>query len=900
MIVSLIASLFAAPPDQAAETRFENSVRPVLVDRCVKCHGPTKQNGGLRLDSRAGALKGGDSGPAFIVGKPDDSLVVKAVRRHPDVSAMPPTGPLPEKDVAAIQDWIRHGAVWPEKTPSSVGLGDVAAIDAAAKSHWAFQPVADPVPPKFESGWSFTPIDQFLLQQIKAANLEPSADADRLTLIRRATIDLIGLPPTQQECEDFAKDPDPTPLAFNRVVDRLLASPRYGERWGRHWLDVARYADTKGYVFQEERRYPFSYTYRDWVVSSFNEDLPYDRFVSHQIAGDKTAGAETKHLAAMGYLTVGRRFLQDIQEITDDRIDVVTRGLLGLTVSCARCHDHKYDPLSMQDYYGLYGVFASSEEPKELPLLGGSVGASQRADFDKKMAERVGALDKYLNEQHATVQKRLIDDAGKLLRMSLSSPPGKLAEAAKKEGVSPGAARKWSERWNQRVAEAKKNHDPALAVWAAVYEVADRDFPTKASTAMTRLKANAKSPLAAELRPLLEKPLKSRADLAAVYEKFVREAAFKPNAAKAHPSLFGEAGAFQIPRAEVQQFLDRKQREKTKELERGIEELKVKHPGAEARAMVMVDRPNPVEPRVFLRGNPGRPGPATTRAVPAVLTNGKRVPFKEGSGRRELAAAIVDPKNPLTARVLVNRAWQWRFGKGLVESPSDFGLRSPPPSHPELLDHMARRFVEDGWSVKRLHRQMLGSHVYQISSSPSQAQAARDVDNRLLTRFPRLRLEWEILRDSMLAASGSLDGSMGGRPTPLFAEPMNVRRTMYGFIDRQNLDGAFRTFDFATPDATSPQRFVTTVPQQGLFLLNSKFASTNAERLAGRTEESADPRRRIESLFQAAYSRQPSSDETDRALAYLAAQEDWKSDPKRAWTRLAQALLLSNEFTFVD
>ena len=347
---------------------FESRVRPILVDRCIKCHGPKKQSSNLRLDSREAALKGGDSGPSLVPAKPEESLIIQAVAQTHEDLKMPPGGKLPEPAVAIIRQWVALGAPWSANTGQDNASVPTKGHDPAPP-HWSFQPVGSPSPPPVEDrNWAGSPVDAFVLARLEAAGLTPSARADKRTLIRRATIDLWGIPPTAEEIEAF--ELDSTPDAFARLVDRLLASPRYGERWGRHWLDVARYADTKGYVFTQDRRYPYAYTYRDYVIKALNADLPYDRFVLQQLAADQLPrGDDPRALAAMGFLTVGRRFLLDQNEIIDDRIDVVCRGLLGLTVTCARCHDHKFDPIPTEDYYSLYGVFASSIEPAELPLL---------------------------------------------------------------------------------------------------------------------------------------------------------------------------------------------------------------------------------------------------------------------------------------------------------------------------------------------------------------------------------------------------------------------------------------------------------------------------------------------------------------------------------------------------
>ena len=391
-------------PPEAVEF-FEARVRPILVERCVKCHGPRKQSSGLRLDSRAAVLKGGDTGPAVVPAKPEESLMIQAVAHRHDELKMPPNGKLPDADVQFLTRWVALGAPWPADSAKNAAMSP----SAAAPAHWAFQPLRPVPPPRVKDrSWAASPVDAFILARLEAAGIAPSPTADKRTLIRRATIDLWGIPPTADEVEAF--EADASPDAFARVVDRLLASPRYGERWGRHWLDVARYADTKGYVFTQERRYPYAYTYRDYVINAFNADLPYDRFIVEQIAADQLPqGGDNRPLAAMGFLTVGRRFLLDQNEIIDDRIDVVSRGLLGLTVTCARCHDHKFDPIPTEDYYSLYGVFASSVEPADLPVLDwpGAPKAARSADFLRKLEAAKKKRDAYLAARRNDVEEDL-------------------------------------------------------------------------------------------------------------------------------------------------------------------------------------------------------------------------------------------------------------------------------------------------------------------------------------------------------------------------------------------------------------------------------------------------------------------------------------------------------------
>jgi hypothetical protein len=748
------------PSSPEAIELFEKRVRPILAENCFACHGEKKQKAGLRLDSRAALLKGSESGPVVVPGNPGQSTLIRAVRQEGELK-MPPKRKLPTEAIDALAAWIKVGAPWPEipGKPEANGISD--RIAHARENHWAFRPVQKPpVPAVQDATWPLTAVDRFLLAKLEQKGLTPAKPADRRTLIRRATFDLLGLPPTPEEVAAF--EADRSPDAFAKVVDRLLASPHYGERWGRHWLDVARYADTKGYVFTQERRYPYAYTYRDYVIRAFNEDLPYNQFILQQLAADKLPlGSDKRPLAAMGFLTLGRRFLNNTPDIIDDRIDVVSRGLLGLTVGCARCHDHKFDPIPTKDYYSLYGVFAGSVEPAEMPAIMDPVPSVAYREFEKEL------------------------------------------QVLEKE-----------------VADYRAQH---------------------------------------------------RAELASGNRKFRDELRKKQNK---------------------------------------VDKLRVTHPGSPPRAMVLVDAPHPFQPHVLVRGNPRNQGEAVPRQFLAVLAGPKRKPFTEGSGRLGLARAIAAGDNPLTARVLVNRLWLHHFDAGLVRTPSDFGLRGDPPTHPALLDYLAATFMESGWSIKKMHRLIMLSRVYQQSSEESPRSREIDPDNRLLSHSNRQRLEFEAMRDSLLAVAGQLDTTFGGRPVNLTAAPYPGRRAVYGFIDRQNLPALFRTFDFANPDTTSPLRHTTTVPQQALFLMNSPFVIQQARRLIQRADVSACPQseQRISLLYRVLYSRPPEPEEITLGLRFLKAaaqpepvQETARArKPLRAWEKYAQVLMLSNEFDYID
>jgi hypothetical protein len=901
---------------------FESRVRPVLAESCVRCHGEKKQSSELRLDSREAALAGGASGPALIPGNPDESLLIQAIRQTHDEIKMPPKGRLSDEAVEALAQWVKMGVPWSEGT-----IPSVEARNQASRSHWSLRPVHSVAPPPVrDAGWVATPVDAFILNRLEQEGLAPSPRADRRTLIRRATFDLTGLPPTLEEVEAFLADR--SPKAFARVVDSLLASPRYGERWGRYWLDVARYADTKGYLVRGERRYPYSYTYRDYVIRSFNEDLPYDRFLTEQIAADQLdlSGARGKGaLAALGFLTVGRRDNGDVNEIIDDRIDLIGRGLLGLTIACARCHDHKFDPIPTEDYYSLYGVFASSVEPDELPLIadaGQDRGETGR-DFQRQLREREQARDdlvaKLKAEFRSDLRARIATylQAAFELDFSATARDPKLDDRARADKLHPGRLRGLMIRWKERLEAAAKAPapDPVFGPWLALAALPAGDFAPRAAALLQEW--SAANPvvvhaLAAEPPASMAEVVKRYGALLAAAEERWQERLKHDTASGALDDPGWEAlrqilhaadGPVETAPDASPRLFDRKERESIQALGAKVDELQVNHPGAPPRAMVLNDRPKPVDPQVFLRGNPGRPGKAVPRQFLEALTGPERKPFVHGSGRLELAQAITRPDNPLTARVIVNRIWLNHFGAGLVGTPSDFGLRSEPPTHPDLLDYLAGTFVRGGWSIKALHRLIMLSSTYQQRSDNLSEGLARDPQNQLLWKYNRRRLDFEATRDTLVAVAGRLDGTMGGRSVSRPSTPLSARRTVYGFIDRQNLDGLFRTFDFASPDATSPRRYITTVPQQALYLMNNGFVIDQARALASRVASASDdPEARIRQLYALLFGRAPEA----RELALGVAFTRRPVDPGRAgtelsaWDEYAQVLMLANELVFVD
>ncbi|MBI1917767.1 MAG: DUF1549 domain-containing protein, partial [Planctomycetes bacterium] len=732
----------AAPPTSAEQAEFfEKHVRPILAENCLSCHGPKKQMSGLRLDSREAVLAGGDNGPAVRPGDPDNSPLIQAVRYQGE-RKMPPKKRLAPAQVEVLVAWVKTGAPWPRARPLPVAQAE------AWQRHWAFRPVANPRPPTVkQTDWSRTTIDRFVLARLEAKGLRPSSAADRRTLIRRVTFDLTGLPPTPEEIAAFESDRSPD--AWEKVVDRLLASPHYGERWGRHWLDVARYADTKGYVFFEEADYPWAWTYRDYVLRSFNEDKPYDRFLLEQLAADRLVAAgqaDQRALTAMGFLTLGGRFMSNVHDILDDRIDVVARGLLG--------HDHKFDPIPARDYYSLYGIFASSIEPTMPPLFADPPKTPAYEKFAKELKTREQKLGDFVRAKHdevvAAAKKRAAEYLLAVHAMRDQPDTEEFMLLADGADLNPTMLT----RWRAYLRRAQKNGNPVFVPWSAFAGLPEKDFAAKAAELvkewvrgvgqasslpgkqagkMPALRVNVgqasslpgkqagKMP-APRVNPLVakafaEKTPKNMSEVAHRYGELLSAVEKKWQEALRHaeqskrplPSrlpdpaeeelrqvFHGPGAAPNVPRSlfgELALLPDRPSQAELQKFRKAVEQWRATGPGAPPRAMVLVDVPTPVEPRVFLRGSPNNLGEAVPRRFLEVLAGKERRPFRDGSGRLELARAIADHDNPLTARVFVNRVWAHHIGAGLVATPSDFGLRSEPPSHPELLDHLAHDFM---------------------------------------------------------------------------------------------------------------------------------------------------------------------------------------------------------------
>ncbi|MBV09490.1 MAG: hypothetical protein CMN21_09770 [Rubinisphaera sp.] len=886
---------------------FENKVRPILVEHCYECHGTKKQWADLRLDSHAAILKGGESGPAVEAGNPDGSRIIQVIRYSEDDSQMPPDGKMTDEQIASLTEWVSQGAHWPESSPQ------VSELDyfERAKTHWAFQPITPAeLPSVSEKIRVANPIDRFIGHKVEETGLEQSQQAESRQQLRRLAFDLTGLPPSYEEVQQFEANSGDE--AWSQAIDRYIGSKDFGQKWARHWLDLARYADTKGYVFTEERRYPFAYTYRDYVIDALNIDLPYDQFIIEQLAADLMPERRNEEsLAALGFLTVGNRFLNKSQEIYDDRIDVTVRGLMGLTVACARCHDHKFDPLEQADYYSLYGVFASCEEPERLPQIGDPPDEAAFKKYKEELAKLEQNLHDYENklageissEAKSHIENYLLDVADKLKHQTGRYELEEKYEIRKRLG-------------DQFLAYLRQRdvNDPVFGAWRRVINLKPEDFDKDAESrldnVLQQIEQNKYEPNPLVKARLINNRPVHMYDYVKLYSELLNTA-YKPEAElpeterenwkQIREHLIATGFPVDIDGTEAVALFHRDERNKHRELEKKIDAHMVTSPGSPPRAMVLNDKDKPITPYIFKRGNPGMRGDQIPRRFLKVLSSVDSEPFSnESSGRLKLAQDIASKKNPLTARVFVNRVWMQLIGQPLVQETSDFGLRTAPPSHPELLDDLSYRFMENNWSVKWLIKEIVSSETYRQTSQANAVGKQKDLENILVWRMNRKRLPFESMRDSILLTVGVLDKSLKGRSEQLEGDKPTFRRAIYGYIDRNNVSQLLQNFDVAGPSVSVSARTETVVPQQPLYLMNSPFVQDLCQRL------SEDVQKELASdnsenaftiaLYHRVLQREPSGEELNWCVDYLKNHSEQKTGRKE----LAQALILTNEFLFVD
>jgi mono/diheme cytochrome c family protein len=806
----------------AAERQFfEKQVRPLLIRHCYQCHSSEAKvvKGGLHLDSRGGWMKGGDSGPAIVPGEPDKSVLIDAIRYGS--LEMPPRGKLPEAEIAVLERWVRMGSPDPRTDPPPT-VPSRANLDAG-RVHWAFRPIADPPLPRVkDEAWPRSDVDRFILTRLESEGLSPVADADRATLLRRVFFDLVGIPPTPAQIESFVVDQAPD--AFEKIVDALLGRPEFGQCWGRHWLDVARYADSNG--SDENFTYYDAWHYRNYVVDTFNADKPFDQFLTEQLAGDllpfHTQQERDDNIVATGFLVVGPKVIgatdkeQLLVDVIDEQLDTIGKAFLGLTIGCARCHDHKFDPISARDYYALAGILVSTE------TIHGNL--LNRSDLTGWNVHPLGSGGQAAYEAYLAYEKSV----GERMKEQKDLQ-------AKREALKKGA------------------------------ESADRE------------KAGAARP---------EANVDSRSELQRIEERLAV-------------------------------------------LKQELSKLKADPPRRPPLAMSVNDQRHPGPIANCIRGDAHNRGETVPRGFVSIVEPRAPDIGPDVSGRVQLAEWLTGARNPLTSRVAVNRVWQHLFGQGLVGTPDDFGTRGERPSHPELLDHLARRFMQQGWSVKRLVRRLVLSRTYQLSSDFHRAAAARDPENRWLWRMNRRRLQVEALRDGLLAVSGQLDRSpaesvvadLNIQATGVGVKPnkpvRSVRRTVYLPVVRNDLPALFQLFDFGDALSVNGRRSATNVAPQALFMMNSPLVveaanGTAASVLAGC--DVTDERRLVERLYLRILGRPPRPDEIEPSLAlvHAARSESAGSGPAvsgpaaegsarvRAWTVLGHALFCSTGFQYLD
>ncbi len=866
IVLSLAGALHAQNAAADSLTLFETKIRPVLAAQCYGCHSAKapKLQGGLLLDSQAGMKRGGNSGPAIEPGNPEKSLLIHALHYQDKELQMPPGKALPKEVVADFEDWVRSGAPMPAD-------GLAAKPADARRQFWSFQKPKDhAAPPVKLASWPRNEIDAFILAKLEEKSMAPSAPADKRTLIRRAYYDLTGLPPTAEETDAFVADQSPD--AYPRLIDRLLASPHYGERWGRYWLDVARYSDARNVG----ERFAYSYTYRDWVIDAFNRDLPYDAFLTQQLAADRIQGNDPKNLAALGYLSLGREFPKTFPETVDDRIDVVARGMQGLTVACARCHDHKYDPIPTKDYYSFYSIFSNIHEPDDLPLLG---ARQPDSSVDKLYGERLARIrntdTEYRKQRSAILNdffKTQIAEYLVAVRDSAKMRPTEVEDLIKERQLNLYLLDRWRAYLHQ------PENQSVFGLWNAASAIPDAAFAAKWPEVLTAQK-NTNPLIVAQFHstPANIKDLAvNYATLLAKYDSPSRLP--DPNQEALRRSLRGPDAPVNVPVGDFDQVMTEGDRNNTINFKNRYDTMRAMYAydGGMPRAMAVEDVPKPQTAHVFVRGNPNNWGPETPAHFLSCLSTGEPENFKDGSGRLDLAQAIANKDNPLTARVIVNRVWMYHFGNGIVRTPSDFGLRGDAPTHPELLDHLAVDFIQSGWSLKKLHRKIMLSATYLQSSEGSADAKKLDPENQWLGRMNRRRLDIESLRDSVLAVSGQLQGNIGGVPFALMATPTVPRRTLYGYIERGRIPGMLSAFDFASPDQHAPIRYTTTVPQQALFLINSSFMAEQAKHLVERPDVTREEvaAKRVQRLYRLVFGREATQAETTAAVKFISSDHE--------------------------
>ncbi len=890
---SLQAQSSAATPAQVEF--FENRIRPALAQQCFACH-TSSQMGGLRLDSRQGLLKGGKSGVVVIPGDPEKSLLITAIRQTTELK-MPKNGRLTDAQVKDFVAWVKDGAVWPEAAAiQTTGY----TIRPDQRQFWSFQPLAKPMAPKVKDAtWAANDIDRFVLASLEKKGMKPTTLADRRMLIRRLTYDLTGLPPTFEEVKAFENDKSPN--AYEKLVDRLLASPHYGEMWARHWLDVARFGESDYRVGEKknhEEKYPFAYEYRDWLIQAMNSDMPYDTMVKAQLAGDlmdekvrdKMVPGLGLHGMAVWQFNDNPPAVERAEE-WNDKVDVTTKAFLGMTVGCARCHDHKYDPIPQKDYYRLVSVFASSSY-HGYPLV-----PKEEADNYEAQKKTLGEKEKALKD----FQEQLSDLTAQVLFAQTekymvaawkvgSQKRTTLEEIAGQEKLDPEILQRWVRflqkkpinysfliDWQKMVARGGSLDEAQTLAHNFYLKAIDVDKQhTKIKEENQKeqaqfkdgkeafdpmpngLKRNLKANHQVDLKSMDREVVYFYKDL---FETDLANAPLNSNADDEHGP-----GLFKVTEWALQRRLSPDFAAHIERLTADIEAFKKAMPKPYRLAPGLSDNKEPSDVNVFLRGDPYTFGEVAPRGFLTIFADGEPKRFTKGSGRLELAESIL--QQPIAIRTIVNRIWRWNMGTGLVETPSNLGFAGERPTNPELLDYLAGKFVADGMSWKKLTKDIVMSRTYQLSSTPVEANIAQDADDRSYWRANRRRLDSEGIWDALLAASGKLDLTKVGGPSEEL-DPKMTRRGLYGRTSRVFPTDFQTLFDSPTPTLSAEKRYVTNVALQRLFFLNNDSVRKAASSLADRLSDAPSNEAKVKKAFEIVYQRDPSAEEMGLSLGLL-------------------------------
>ncbi|MDQ1471088.1 MAG: hypothetical protein QOJ99_2568 [Bryobacterales bacterium] len=874
---------------------FENRIRPVLAQNCFACHTNSKM-GGLRLDSREGLLQGGKTGPAVVPGAPEKSLLITALRQTTELK-MPRNGHLTDAQIADVSAWIKDGVAWPDAVTTSQSTEYV--IRPEQRQFWSIQPVAKVVAPKVkDASWPLGDIDRFVLARLEREGMRPVGNADRRSLLRRLSFDLTGLPPTYDEVKTF--EADKSPNAYEKIVDRLLASPHYGETWGRHWLDVVRYAEDDYRIAQKDmhsEKYKFAYTYRDWVIESLNSDMPYGTFVKAQLAADQMdEKVRDKMLPALGMNGLGVWQFNDNPaaieraEEWNDKVDTTSKALLGLTVGCARCHDHKYDPIPQKDYYRLASVFASTTF-HAFPLAAKNVVDeydAKKKELEEKEKDRKNFTDQLSELQARALFAQTEDYMVAAWRVG-SEKDATVASISDKYRLDPEMLDRWTAflkkkpfnysyltPWQKMVADGG-DVDQAKTLAHTFYQKAaaiDKEH-TKLKTDQEEQLAKLKNP-DEQFDPMpngiKRKLIQHQLDLkgmdreASYLWKDMFETDLSENPINANAEGERKPGLFKLTDWSLQRRLSPDFSAHLDRTKADIEGFKKAMPPEYPVAYGIADQKDPTDLKIFVRGNPYVFGEDAPRGFLSILSSTAPKPFSKGSGRLELADDIIS--QPIAMRVIVNRIWRWNMGTGIVETPNNFGFAGDRPTDPQLLEYLTSKFVSGGMSFKKLTKEIVMSRTYQLSSAPAEANIAKDADNRLYWRANRRRLEAEGIWDSLLSASGKLDQSkIGGASEEL--DGKMVRRGLYGRISRV-FPNEFQTlFDFPLPTLSAERRYATNVALQRLYFLNNEVVHKQASAMAEVVKKAGAEDAQVKRAFEIAYQRDPSGDELAASLGLL-------------------------------